>query len=283
MTISVILPNYNYKQYIKSRIAEVLAQTSPVSEIIFLDDNSTDGSQEILLTEIEKLKQDHPEITVKYSFNQINSGNVFSQWQKGISMASGDYIWIAEMDDSTKPSFVEEVSKGFSDDKTVISYSNSKMIGDNGKPLLKDNLRRVKDVFRKKHSLGSFVVDGTEEVNNNLGVFNSIPNVSAVMFKNQPRLVPFLEEARMYKLCGDWYFYLKVAETGKIAYCNKALNFHRVHQKSVTNTTSLADRFRETHMIHEYVKKNFQLEKSTLDRINKIELNLAKKWKIKDN
>ena len=282
-TVSVILPNYNYAKYIAKRIDEVLAQTYPVSEIIVLDDASTDGSQEIIEKEIARIKERHPEFNIKCEYNQQNSGNPFSQWQKGIQLATSDYIWICELDDSAKPTLLKTAMAAFDDEKVVLSYCNSRIVGNNGKPLLKDNLRRVKDAFRKKHSAGSYIVDGLEEINNNLAVYNSIPNVSAAVFRKQPDLIKYLDQAKQYRLCGDWYFYLMIASTGKIAYSSRVLNYHRVHQKSVTGSTSLSDRFAETKEIHQFVKNNFTINDSTIERINKIEANLAKKWKIKDN
>ena len=282
-TVSVILPNYNYANYLKSRINEVLSQTYPISEIIILDDASTDGSQDLIKGEISRIKEQYPEVVAKYVFNEKNSGNVFSQWQKGIELATSEYIWICELDDVSEQNFLETVMASFDDKDVVLSYCNSKIIDTNGKMTLKDNLRRIKDVFRKKHNVGSYVIDGIKEIDNNLAVFNSMPNVSAIVFKNQPSLGTFLEDAKKYKLCGDWYFYLKVATTGKIAFSNKVLNSHRVHQKSVTKGTSLKERFKEMQEIHKFAKNSIELNETTIDRMNKIESDLAKKWKIKDN
>ena len=282
-TVSVILPNYNYANYLKSRINEVLSQTYPISEIIILDDASTDNSQKVIEEEINRIKGQHPEITVKCVMNEKNSGNVFLQWQKGIKLATSNYVWICELDDISKQNFLEVTMKSFDDKNVVLSYCNSKIIDANGKMPLKDNLRRIKDVFRKKHNIGSYIVDGVEEINNNLAVYNSMPNVSAIVFKNQPKLSSFLDTAKNYKLCGDWYFYLMVATTGKIAFSNKVLNSHRVHQKSVTKNTSLNERYKEMQEIHKFAKNNTKLSEPTISRMDKIELDLAKKWKIKEN
>lgn len=282
-SVSVILPNYNYAKYIRSRIREVLSQTYPVSEIIILDDASTDGSREIINNEVAIIKKDNPNINVVIDFNKKNSGNVFSQWQKGIELANSDYIWICELDDGASSHFLEKVMFPFSDDKVVLSYCNSKIVDESGKTLLKDNLRRIKDVFRRRHNLGNYTVDGITEINRNLAVYNSIPNVSAAVFKNQSQLVSYLDKSMKYQLCGDWFFYLKVATTGKIAYCNKTLNVHRVHSGSVTSDTDFQKRYQEMQSIHNYAIKSLSLSDETIKRIRSIEAELAKKWKIKDN
>ena len=99
--ISVIIPNYNYEQYIIERIDSVLAQTVPISELIILDDASTDNSVLVIEEKIKQIKKEYPDIRVSFLKNSSNSGGlVFSQWQKGLKEATGDYIWIAEADDS---------------------------------------------------------------------------------------------------------------------------------------------------------------------------------------
>ena len=101
--VSIIIPNYNYKQYLPKRIDSVLHQTFDDYEIILLDDNSTDGSKEYLQN-ISK----HSKVSACI-LNDKNTGNPFVQWQNGIQYAKGEYIWIAESDDFCAPSFLEEM------------------------------------------------------------------------------------------------------------------------------------------------------------------------------
>ena len=46
--VSVIIPNYNYQDFIVERIDSVLRQTYPIYELIILDDKSTDDSVEVI-------------------------------------------------------------------------------------------------------------------------------------------------------------------------------------------------------------------------------------------
>src|SRR4030095_7296186 len=91
-TVSVIIPNYNHARYLRKRIDSVLGQTYQDFEVVLLDDCSTDNSREILLSYAGDRR-----VTVE--FNAENSGSVFKQWNKGVQMARGRYIWIAESDD----------------------------------------------------------------------------------------------------------------------------------------------------------------------------------------
>jgi glycosyltransferase involved in cell wall biosynthesis len=89
----IIIPNYNYSQFLEERIESVLNQTYQDFEIILLDDSFTDNSLEIL-----SRYESHPKVS-HFEINQQNSGSVFKQWVKGIKLAKGKYIWIAEIDD----------------------------------------------------------------------------------------------------------------------------------------------------------------------------------------
>ena len=85
--VSVIVPNYNHAPYLRQRIDSILAQTYQDFELILLDDSSTDKSEEVLLS-----YKDHPKV-ISLIINKQNSGSTFKQWDKGIELAKGEYIW----------------------------------------------------------------------------------------------------------------------------------------------------------------------------------------------
>ena len=91
--VSVIVPNYNHARYLEQRLDSVFGQTYPNFEVIILDDSSTDNSLEI----INRYKY-NPHLS-QIVVNKTNSGSVFKQWAKGLSLAKGEWIWIAESDD----------------------------------------------------------------------------------------------------------------------------------------------------------------------------------------
>ncbi|HVB58282.1 MAG TPA: glycosyltransferase family 2 protein, partial [Candidatus Acidoferrales bacterium] len=91
-TVSVIVPNYNHARFLRKRIDSVLQQTFQDFELILLDDCSTDDSRSILSS-----YAGDPRIRIE--FNDANSGSTFKQWNKGVRLARGKYVWIAESDD----------------------------------------------------------------------------------------------------------------------------------------------------------------------------------------
>ena len=56
--ISVIVPVYNVKNYLKKCVDSILSQTYSVLQVILVDDGSTDGSGELcdLLAKCDKFK-----------------------------------------------------------------------------------------------------------------------------------------------------------------------------------------------------------------------------------
>lgn len=277
-TVTAILPNYNYAAYFQSRIQEVLNQTYPISELIILDDASTDGSETEIRRIVTNLRRSIPDLKIHMEINQKNSGNVFAQWQKGIKLATSEYIWICELDDSTSPHFLSTVMSAFKDKDVVLSYCDSKFINKDGNLVIKDSLRQAKDLIRRRHSPGNYIISGIEELNRNLAIFNSIPNASAVVFKNLPELDKIIDRAKTFRLSGDWYVYIELAKLGKIAYFSKRLNYHRIHQDSVTNQTNLKERYKEMLYIHQHIKDTANLSKKTKCRISKLEAELRRRW-----
>src|SRR4051812_6782012 len=107
--VSVIVPNYNHAKYLKKRIDSIIAQSFQDFEVIILDDCSTDDSRSI----IEQYRG-HNKIS-NIIFNQENSGGPFHQWKKGMALAKGKYIWIAESDDWCEPSLLETLVAALND------------------------------------------------------------------------------------------------------------------------------------------------------------------------
>lgn len=281
LPVSVILPNYNYARYIESRIDGILNQTYPVSELIILDDASTDNSREIIQQKVHQLTISHPQVKVTILFNKTNSGNVFKQWQKGISTAKHDYIWICELDDECKPDFLATAMQGFQhDDQVILSYTNSQFIHTNNRHDIISELRNIKNYFREDRPHGAYIRDGREELAKVLAVYNTIPNVSAVVFRKSTKVdfQQVLAQAGRFHLAGDWYFYSELLLHGKIAYSPHKLNLHRIHSSSVTNQTDLQLRLQEISQIHTKIIKDLNLDQQAQIRLRTYEAKLAARW-----
>lgn len=108
LTVSVIIPNYNYGRFLSEAINSVLAQTYSNVEIIVVDDGSTDNSLEIL-AEYEKKG-------IKV-IQQKNSG-VGAARNAGTDKSSGELIAFLDADDVWFPQKLEkQIERLYSDNE----------------------------------------------------------------------------------------------------------------------------------------------------------------------
>jgi glycosyltransferase involved in cell wall biosynthesis len=229
--ISVVVPNYNYEQHIGDRLTSIFNQKYPIYELIVLDDNSPDNSVEI----IEAVTATHKR-NINLIINEKNSGSVFKQWEKGASLAKGDYLWIAEADDLAEPEFLAAIMQG--DSKFTMAYSDSQQIDEESKHLA-DNYRYYYDkgITAKLDQPG--IYDGQTIIKECLSIKNQFMNVSSVVFDKksiQGFFVDNMEETLEFTVAGDWFVYVHLLKE-KNASCKvigDSLNIHRRHSGSVT-------------------------------------------------
>ena len=101
--VTAVVPNYNYANFLEARLNSILTQTYSVSELIILDDASTDHSVPLIKTLIDVIKPEYPDLKIKFIKNTQNSGKSTFQWEKAFEIASGDFLWIAEADGLPHP------------------------------------------------------------------------------------------------------------------------------------------------------------------------------------
>ena len=216
--VSVIVPNYCHADYLNQRIQSILNQTFQDFELIILDDASPDNGKSISI--INQYK-DSPQIS-HIVLSQTNSGSTFKQWEKGIELAKGEWIWIAESDDYCEPSFLEDsLQRVLSCPTAVLVCSESDTIDEKGRtigmcPLLPEGLIKGKDFIRNHMLTG-----------------NSIWNVSATLFKKEASL-RITNEYTHFHAAGDYLFYCQLAELGDVVFVPSVLNHFRQHTNKVT-------------------------------------------------
>jgi putative glycosyltransferase (TIGR04372 family) len=99
-TISVILPNYNHARYLPIALQAILDQTCPPTEVLIVDDCSTDESWDILNDYASR----YP--SIKLFRNPRNMGVVYNL-NLMLTRVSGDYLYTAASDDRVLPQFFE--------------------------------------------------------------------------------------------------------------------------------------------------------------------------------
>ena len=98
--VSVIIPCFNYGQYVEEAINSVLNQTFQDFEIIVVDGGSTDNSTVTTLKSLHK-----PKTTIYYREGRHLVGD---NRNFGIEKAQGKYICCLDADDKIKPTYLEK-------------------------------------------------------------------------------------------------------------------------------------------------------------------------------
>jgi glycosyltransferase involved in cell wall biosynthesis len=229
-TVSVIVPNYNHARFLPKRIGSILEQTYRDFELILLDDCSTDDSQDILTS-----YGANPRVRIR--FNERNSGSTFKQWNKGVRMAHGEYIWIAESDDYADERFLERLVAVLEGDSAIaFAYCRSLAVTED------DQVNGFVDSYLEdldgQRWNASYIGDGDEECRNYFVVCNTVPNASAVVFrKDIYDGVGGADET--LRACGDWKLWANMAHTRKVAYLAEPLNYYRFHGDTVRSKGTL--------------------------------------------
>ena len=269
--VTVIVPNYNHDRFLRKRLDSIYQQTYGNFNVILLDDFSSDSSREILNEFIET----YPEITCA-NFNDINIGNVFLQWKKGIEFADGDIIWIAESDDFCDSNFLEMLIPFFMDEAIQLAYARSVFVGMDDRPIVFAFDDYLSELDPDKW-LADYVESAHNEVITALGKKNTIPNVSSAVFR-RPNNCPLFEDENWLnmKICGDWVFYLYLIRGGKIAFTNKTLNYYRFHSTNSSATTYQKSVYYKEHEI--VAKTIAQLYKVPDDTLYKNKVFVERFW-----
>lgn len=96
-SVSIIIPVYNGEKFIAKAIKSALQQIE-VTEIIIVNDGSTDNTDELL----KELQKKYNNIKVLYHNNKVNRGRAASR-NLGVKNASGNYIAFLDADDFYLP------------------------------------------------------------------------------------------------------------------------------------------------------------------------------------
>jgi glycosyltransferase involved in cell wall biosynthesis len=229
--VSIILPCYNHENYLKERLDSIFNQTYQNFEVIILDDASTDGSQDLLIEYKKHVKVSHHIINTK------NSGSPFLQWEKGLELAIGDYVWIAESDDSCDINFLKSNLEKIEQENANIcvaktfKYAKGRTSSEVNHP-----------IFRNKNKENLCV----ENLN-----YCPILNVSACIFKNHFLKENVNHEFTNYRLIGDRVFYYEFFSNTDFVKNDDVLAYFRKETESVSTL-----KYKGIHYLKMYFKEH---------------------------
>ena len=219
MRVTVIIPTYNQEAYIEQTIRSAMAQTYPNLEIIIGDDNSTDGTQQL----IERIEQSDSRIT--YYRHKTNIGRV-KNYHFLLHHSSGEWTINLDGDDYfSDPNFIAnsiEAVKQLRDQSVNLIIAKYKHLVDGE---LRPNPSRFDSDARK-----TIVLNGFEDVLPHTETIGS-GHLTSIYRTDLAKHIGCYEHDM---LTADSESILRIALHGKVLFLNQHV---AVWRKSSTNAS----------------------------------------------
>lgn len=116
VTLSVVINNFNYRNYVGKAIESLLEQGPEGMDIIVVDDCSTDDSREV----ISRYVADNPG-RIRTVFQPVNSGQG-AGFNAGYAISRGELVMFLDADDFMLPGAAAIIRASYDPETTVYSY-----------------------------------------------------------------------------------------------------------------------------------------------------------------
>src|SRR6266446_201453 len=221
--VSIVIPSYNHAQYIRSAIESALGQTYDQIEVIVVDDGSTDDTVNYLM------KVRDP----RFSFYREENQGAHVAINRGLGLASGEYLTILNSDDAFHPDRIRELMVEFPKDPEVELLSTwIEVIDANGQQLaIKEGWHNL-EPWPIEHPELSF--EQTDDFGLNLLRGNFVASTSNILMRRS--LYHKIGGMRNLRFAHDWDFLLRAASCAKCRLIPKPLLKYRVHEANTINS-----------------------------------------------
>ena len=210
--ITVGIPNYNNAKFIARALDSVIKQTYSDLEIIVVDNNSTDNTDNVLSS------FDDPRISV---IKVNNGGSIAISRNIILDKAQGDWIAFLDSDDWWDLNKLNECSKCFREGIDLIYHDLKVVFENNGKALGKS----IKSRKLRKPVFQDLLING-----------NTIATSSVVVRSSMLRRVNGMNESKDMFGIEDFNAWLKISQiTDGFKFVSKDLGFYRVHDQNNSN------------------------------------------------
>ena len=144
ITIGVIVPVYNVKDYLKDCIDSLTSQTEAFDEIILVNDGSTDGSGEICRAYSRKF------LNIRL-IEQENQGLSMAR-NAGMKRAESEYLVFVDADDYVSRDMVHNLKNKLKDNTLEVLYFNAECFSE-----LKDGICDKAQLMRDPGIVGQLM------------------------------------------------------------------------------------------------------------------------------
>lgn len=226
-SVSVIIPTYNRAAYLGESIDSVLAQTHSPSEIFVIDDGSTDDTPGVM----SRFRDPRIRYVV------VPHGGIAAARNKGIVLASGDYLAFLDSDDRWRSSMLAKQVDMLADDADLVcSFTNFVRFTDQPARFFGEQFTyctefgQLGDKMLRRN--GGFIVAG-DPFSIFVQFYEFPAYLQCILFRR-----PIIADMRMnesLRIGEDTEFVLRAFLRGKVAILPEVLAEIRRHDSNITN------------------------------------------------
>ncbi len=148
-SVSVVIPTHNMEKHIAAAVTSALEQTYPITEVVVVDDGSTDGTPQVM-------KQFEEDERVKY-FRRSRMGQGRAR-NLTLQLAESDFVAFLDADDLWDREKLEKQIPLFDGDPNIgVVYSDAVVMAENGEVVSRPEIRRYSGNITRRLFEGNFI------------------------------------------------------------------------------------------------------------------------------
>ncbi|MHA3774168.1 glycosyltransferase family 2 protein [Verrucomicrobiota bacterium sgz303538] len=220
-TVSFVVPCYNLAHLLRECIESILSQTFGDLEVLIMDDCSPDNTAEVAAS--------FSDVRVQHIRNEKNLGHL-GNYNKGITMSRGRYVWMLSADDYLRRNYVLERYVDLMEKNARVGYTfcPGVAVGERG---ITDVAEWVA-LGQIAHGNKDRIITGRELVKKLIRGNTTV--CSSVLVRRE-----CYERLGLFPLnmpwAGDWYLWCLFALYYDVGYFAEPMVCYREHENSMTN------------------------------------------------
>ena len=242
--VSIIIPTHNTEKYLSDCLKSIYNQTYKNTEVIIINDGSTDDSEKIINMYYKRFKN---KTIVLHNKKASGSGEVVSNG--GIKKAKGKYVAIMDSDDISLPNRIKKEVDFLEKNKDYFLVSSSAVVID-------ENNKKISNLDVGKSYLN---------ILKNIYLSNSIINSSVMFRKSEIKDCFYKIKYPFFNDYYSWFYYLNNGK--KIFTLKQKLVKYRINLTSSTRQ-NLKRNFKISFCIKQEILKSKNFKINIIDRLN---------------
>lgn len=207
--VSIILCFYNEERYLQEAIDSVLEQTYHNFELIIINDGSTDGSDAII--------KKYDDNRIVYRINAENKRLAYSR-NRGLELATGDYIGFFDGDDIMLPDKMEKQVKYMREHSDIMLVSGGfAYMDDKGKV----DEKIIRPRYQSDEQIKAFMLFG-----------NCIACAGAALFRREIIDKYHIHFDETNRASEDYRFWIDMLPYGKFINVDECFFYYRINHGS---------------------------------------------------